>query len=315
MTFTVTYRDKTGARREECVEAISRDAAFAVMRARGIAPTAVRAGATKPRNTRNTAVPYIIAVAFVLLLAGGAWWFLRSRPETAAMPDDTPLKSKAMPKEVAPAAPAKTPDPVPGPAMAKTPPAPKRESLRNPNLSDEKREELYARKLEETPIPEASSNRLFRTGLEQVIGWVFTTELGDMPPPLPPLPDHDLVHLEEILELKNEVREIDTERQSDEKNTVAYVKKELKNFIAKGGNTEDFLKYYHDELKSAYAERSAAQERVMTIMHEDPAVAVEYMKEANEALASKGIKGIVLPERTLMRMGIDPKSLKGENNQ
>ena len=32
---------------------------------------------------------------------------------------------------------------------------------------------------------------------------MFTTQLGDMPPPLPPIPDNDLVHLEEILNLKN----------------------------------------------------------------------------------------------------------------
>ena len=79
MIFTVTYRDRTGARREESIEAESRDAVFAAMKARGIVPTAVRAGVTKPRNTRNTrnaALPYIIAVAFVLLLGGGAWWWL-----------------------------------------------------------------------------------------------------------------------------------------------------------------------------------------------------------------------------------------------
>ena len=108
MTFTVTYRDKTGARREEALEAISREAAFAAMKTRGIVPTAVRAGLTKPRNTRNTrntAVPYIIAVAFVLLLAGGAWWWLGRDGARPSLPDEVSSKPKAMPKEVVPAAP------------------------------------------------------------------------------------------------------------------------------------------------------------------------------------------------------------------
>jgi hypothetical protein len=58
-----------------------------------------------------------------------------------------------------------------------------------------------------------------------------------------------------------------------------------------------------------------AQQQVMKIMQEDPAVAMEYMKEVNESLAGKGIKGVVLPERTLLRMGIDPKALKGDKEQ
>ena len=42
MTFTATYRDRTGAMHEERIEAESRDAAFAVMRARGIAPIGIK---------------------------------------------------------------------------------------------------------------------------------------------------------------------------------------------------------------------------------------------------------------------------------
>ena len=44
MTFTVTYRDQTGAKREEAIEAASRAACVAACRARGISPIAIREG-------------------------------------------------------------------------------------------------------------------------------------------------------------------------------------------------------------------------------------------------------------------------------
>ena len=44
MTFTVTYRDKSGARREEAIEAADRAACVAACRARGILPLAIREG-------------------------------------------------------------------------------------------------------------------------------------------------------------------------------------------------------------------------------------------------------------------------------
>ena len=280
----------------------------------GRAAASAKAMAAKERaGGRGRVVACVLSAALVALIGGGVWWWMNGSTGTEnPEPTQAPRRTGALAKEVKPA---KAAEPLPEPVATGSEPVPKRESLRDPGLSAEKQEEMYEKKLVETPIAEASTNRLFRTALEQVMGWVFTTQLGDMPPPLPPIPDYDLVHLEEILNLKNTVQDTDTDRQANEKDIVDYVKKELKKFIDKGGDPEDFLKYYHDELKSAYAERSMAQERVMKIMQEDPAVAMEYMKEVNESLAAKGIKGVVLPERTLMRMGIDPKLLKGDSNQ
>ena len=323
MTFTVTYRGAKGAPVTEAVEAADRADCLAQLKKRGIAPTSVKEGSAKQdkkavgdraKPTGRNGVAYVLLAACIILAVLGGIWLFGQGKEPPPQDGEVVRKHSALAKEVTPAKAAKPQaEPEPEPAAANTPVTPRSESLRDPSLSSEKQEELYVKKLEETPIPEASTNRLFRTALEQVMGWVFSTKLGDMPPPLPPLPDYDLVHLEEILNLRNTVNDTDTDRQANEKEIVDYVKEELKKFIAKGGAPEDFLKYYHDELKSAYAERSMAQERVINIMQEDPAAAMEYMKEANKALAAKGIKGVVLPERTLMRMGIDPKLLKGDN--
>ena len=319
MTFTVKYRTSNGSISEKAVEAANRADCFAKCKAQGILPVKVEAGKV---TEKSASTPSLIVsrkskfMLFVMALAavGAAVWMMLQNEVATEKAKPKKTKSAGLAAEVTPA---KAPKPVAEPVKEVLPPEPKRESLRDPGLSDEQRQEMYEKKLAEAPLPKENTNRLFRTALEQVMGWVFTTQLGDMPPPLPPIPDYDLVHLEEILNQRTTIHETDTDKQGHEKDTVDYVKKELKDFIDKGGDPENFLKFYHDELKSAYQERSMAQQQVMKIIQEDPAVAIEYMKEVNESLASKGIKAVVLPERTLKRMGIDPETFKskGENNQ
>ena len=65
MTYTVSYRDKTGAQREETMDVNSREAVFAMMKLRGISPLAIRkgghAGRTKlPTGTKRS--PYRLAL-------------------------------------------------------------------------------------------------------------------------------------------------------------------------------------------------------------------------------------------------------------
>lgn len=314
MTFTVKYRAKNGSFAEETVEAANRSDCFATCKERGIVPMSVREGSRKVTNSKlqTSNSKLIILLVAGLAIVGAIAWLMLTKEVPQEKVEIKKARRTGLTKEVTPA---KAAEPVTEPVKEEPPPAPKKISLRDPNLSEEQRAELYEKRLAETPLPPETTNRLFRTALEQVMGWVFTTELGDMPPPLPPIPDYDLVHLEEILNQKTTIYETDTDKQANEKDTVDCVKKELKKFIDKGGAPEDFLKYYHDELNNAYQERSMAQQQVMKIMQEDPAVAMEYMKEVNESLAGKGIKGVVLPERTLLRMGIDPKALKGDEEQ
>ncbi|MBR4652035.1 MAG: hypothetical protein IKO72_01630 [Kiritimatiellae bacterium] len=59
MTFIVTYRDKTGAKREEAIEAASRDAAFSALKSRGISPIAIRESdgrAASPRRPQSQTI-------------------------------------------------------------------------------------------------------------------------------------------------------------------------------------------------------------------------------------------------------------------
>ena len=87
MTFTVTYRAKDGALREERVEAASRAECVAECRKRGIAPTKIAEGgsgksAASP-NGRDKRGPSragaILAAVALAVIAGGVWWWFSAR--------------------------------------------------------------------------------------------------------------------------------------------------------------------------------------------------------------------------------------------
>ena len=126
MTFTVTYRDKDGALREECVESAGRSECVAALKARGIVPVSVREGkeSTRLRSGKSAASPNgraavrpshwvrgaAILAALVLVVGGVWWWAARSAsaPDQADGQKSVPSargdgsgKSAASPKAVA----------------------------------------------------------------------------------------------------------------------------------------------------------------------------------------------------------------------
>ena len=98
MTFTVTYRAKDGALREECVEAADRTACVAECRKRGIAPTKITEGGKgrdkrvsravrgndRPvgKDNKRMTVWWIAAVVMAAVVGGGVWWFGRDGART-----------------------------------------------------------------------------------------------------------------------------------------------------------------------------------------------------------------------------------------
>ena len=75
MTFTITYRDATGAMREEAVEAASRADALSALKARGISPISLRVA--KPGGPQSLAA----ADATGFARAAGVGLPERSEPE------------------------------------------------------------------------------------------------------------------------------------------------------------------------------------------------------------------------------------------
>ncbi len=252
-----------------------------------------------PRKHLNLRLAGVLAGVIVVLGAFTAWFVLDPGPQPAPAPEP---KKTVKPKKSA-SRPVVKPKPMPKPEMPKKAVAhPAAPGVRGADITTEARETAYVKQLVETPLPNTFSNRLFRSGLEQVMGWVFTTEVGDMPPPLPMIPDHDLAHLEEILNSKSAITENDTERQADAKETVDFAKQELKKFLEKGGTPDEFLAYYHDQLKVAYERRRLVESQAIQVMQEDPELVDAFLEKANKNLVKDGIKAAVVPERIRRRI-------------
>jgi len=282
----------------------------------GSAPRADRkVGASVPLARNAPSFKKGIIAGLIVVIGAGLAAFIIGRGARPARPQSA---TKPATKQIAEVTPqivtqavevAETPTPKP---KAKSAPKRNGPNLRDPKLSDAKRDALYEKQLADMPIAPESTNRVFRTGTEQVMGWIFTAEVGDMPPPLPQISDFDLVHMQEILNMENPVRDTDSERAADAKETVDFAKKELKAYIEKGGDPQDFLQYYHDELKQAFRKRQEAQNQVLLVMKEDPDSALEYMEIVNKSLKEQGIKEVSVAPRTLKQYGITPPETTNE---
>ena len=107
MTFTVTYRAKDGALREERVEAANRAECVAECRQRGIAPMGIAEGrsgksAASPKgrdgarpsraggtgDSKRTTARWVAAAVVIAAVAGGVWWWIGGRggePKTTSV--------------------------------------------------------------------------------------------------------------------------------------------------------------------------------------------------------------------------------------
>ena len=113
MVFTVTYRAKDGALREERIDAANRAECVAECRKRGISPTGIaeggkskgRDGARPSRvgagDNKRTTARWIAAAVVVAAIAGGVWWWMgREKPQPPVIKE--PAKAKpTKPKEPA----------------------------------------------------------------------------------------------------------------------------------------------------------------------------------------------------------------------
>lgn len=170
---------------------------------------------------------------------------------------------------------------------------------------DQRIEYLYEKAKNDPLRSEPASNRVFRTSLEQVMGWIFTCELGAKPPILPQMSIKDEAHLAEILISDNPISDSDSENVRKNKEMVQLAKKEFMKFIKDGGDPYDFLPYYHDQLRQAHEEWSMARKSALEIIRTDPDIAADYIKTLEAKLTSKGIRKLQIPKPLLERHNIE----------
>lgn len=239
------------------------------------------------------AVVAIATICYFVFLSGND-----AKPQVKS-----PVKQEGLIKEVKPSA-----APTNAVAVAEEPKEDAAKAARRAKLkamTPEERINFLFEEMKHQPYDlRPSKGKSYRNGFEQILTWMFTSELGDPPPLLPKLSIRDEAHLVEILISPNNVVEGDTEKVKQAKEAVNLAKKELIKYIKDGGDVHNFLEYYHGQLVQANHEYKTANFEVNKLARTDPDLAPEYFNRVNAKLTEKGIKPLK-PSRMLLKLADD----------
>ena len=311
MLFNVTYcNQKTGAREVLQIEVASKADIWPILKERGITAVSVQEATGKVSRIKTTTpkgslskMRGVFAGLVVVVAAGVAFLLLKPEEKKPVVKTEKP-KAQVV-KEVKP----EHPKPAPKVEKEERPKVDPEKAARIAKLkamTPEERMEFLFEEAAKKPIDlTPSTNRVFKTGTEQVMSWIFTTELGAMPPPLPRISIRDEAHMAEILMAKNPAFETDSEKAKEAKAMVELAKKELIQFIKQGGSVDEFFEYYRGELVQAHNEWQASQKSVMKVIREEPELAAEYIKEVNSRLREKGIRPVRIPPKFKKELGLE----------
>ena len=137
---------------------------------------------------------------------------------------------------------------------------------------------------------------------EQILINVFSRERGDVPPMLPArIPEREWKTMAETLIARSEVDETDTTLTALQKGLLNDVKAELRECLKKGGNVEDFIADYEDELKRCYIKRMDMRTFLSDMVKngDDPALIRDMTAKLNEKLEAEHIKPLDVPAAAL----------------
>lgn len=294
--YSVTFRGKDGRQESVIIEAADRDAVFDELSRRGI--SAIRVEDAKGKSVRRAArsggKPSVAGRALAwgivgLLVAAGAYFASRYLAPEAFSPAKAERPAKAVNAAPETQAPIESPD-----VAAQTPAANSQSKRLADALAGVAAAEsaLTIRQPPKVNVPPGYTNRTFKTGVEQLMSWVFTVEVGDMPMPIPPISEDDRQQLAVILVSKNEIKDDDSDMTAFSKEQVDFAKEEMRDFIKQGGDPDDFLQYYFDQLRHAFEFRNEAQQQYYDLLEDDPDLAAEFAREVNRSFDVKGIKHI-----------------------
>jgi hypothetical protein len=285
--YVVTIRTKDGSLAERDYAANDRAELFQKLAADGVTAVRVSEGVAgkKPRKAAKKAgAPSkgcgLLAAAIVVLVAGIAAWFMWPEETKRDVAEAAERKVEMTPAERVSHERKKE---------RKSSETPKSVEEAMVNLRGREKPEIKLRKLS----PEEwlrITNRVFKTGTEQLMSIVFSTEVGEMPMPIPPIGEEDRKNIVSILLSKNEVKDTDSERVKECKENVAYAKKEMIAYIKEGGDPDGFLQYYFQELKSAFELRNEAISQITEVWSENPELGRQFLEKVNEKFTNEGIK-------------------------
>ncbi len=320
MTFTVTYRAKDGALREERVEAANRAECVAECRRRGIAPTGIREGrsgksAASPKgregtgDSKRTTARWVAVAVLIIAVAGGVWWWVSAR--SVIVPYQVPSKPKVeKPKAEKPPKPAAKPAPAPAVTNAPKPKTYKdmtrEEKLKTirdkygDNIPDNLKPTVYY--LENPPQqtfhPARSKYHYLKRSSEREIASVLNIQPGKWMMRAVTFGDKFDKDLAAALGEKIEFEEGDSDEVKAVKQAVIDTKKDLAERIAQGETASEIMNATVKELYTLGQYRRSLEEQVGKIRrnaeYTDDDVR-DVVNAANTMLKDKGLPPLRMP--------------------
>ena len=150
-------------------------------------------------------------------------------------------------------------------------------------------------------IGNTTTSPIHRNAAEQMLLDIFTCEVGDPPLPLGNLPQAERNKIVDLLVSSNPITDKDSEQVKVSKKILYDAKKEMANYLAKGGDPDVFFLHYHNMLLKAWEKRQIAQQMALDIVEKegDGELARDFVRRINEELMADGIKKIAIDKRLL----------------
>ena len=311
MTFTVTYRAKDGALREERVEAASRAECVTVCRRRGIAPTGIREGGKNrqdggsPSQRRLTGNAAILAAVVLAAIAGGAWWWFGGRGATALLAK-APAKPKVeKPKAEKPKASPHATKPAATPAPSAETPAKEmylgqevvsRTSVTNADGSVRETVRTADGKLHGITHPAPGSEPIFKNAADQAIAMALSVSDTVSSAPLPGMGGNLDEEFVKAIQTPIEINDGDSEAVKGLKKAVMETREEIKKLMDKGQSFSQVLNEHVRLARENYDLRVEAFKELKSLVEAGDADAAEkYLSTVNKTLEQMGITKLDMP--------------------
>ena len=324
MTFTVTYREKSGASAEVEIEAANRAECFAQGRAQGWAVIGVREGKSArstpkkrlkdgyrddgnaPRGGFPTRKLAWVMLAIVVIVGVGALWYWggdraqpsvqkekksSENPKAALAPENLPVKKTIeAPVSVATNNPVARPVELPlyDPHSAKS-------------IAAYRRAVRASIAATNSVPPKPKRARPFKSSVDQTIAMLMSIPPGQPIPPVPLRPGAE-EEFRKSLENPIEILETDSDEIVEMKKAVMQTREEMKQLMDKGYSIQQIIAEHRQLANESAKVRQRAIKEVREIVENgDDESARKYVATINAAFQQMGIPEITLPLSTAMR--------------
>ena len=314
--FTYSFRDKTGDRRTDFIEASSRSEAFEMLRRQGIVPLALQEGQIRRDGHSHVSKWRLICLSLmVFVVVGTGLWLVLSPPEHPSRVQQSQTRT-SKPQKAAP---------------VDAPPA--HEILKDQSVSKEADRQLSGtdithsggkdryldqevlsrdvrtngtRVVERIRTADGKSHMIvnditkpvFDNPSDQVLGMALSMPAGQSMPPIPMAANIDK-EFRKSLEREIVITDDDSPKVKEMKLAVKQAREDVKALLDKGLTMQEVLRE-HQKLVNENAEtrNGAVLELKRIIAEGDYESAVKYAEEINKAFRQMGIMELSVPARS-----------------